>query len=242
MKRLPLLLVAMGCLAPAASAQSIEVSRQNRTIEVVSNERITADAEVAEMTIGCVSTAATHDQAYQDNLRRADAILKALFATGLTKTAITDSDVTLEKQEPTGPPSRQGPGGFIAHQMWTIRVAVDGAQQLIDIAVKAGANGIESVTWDVIDPEALETKARAAALEKARSTATGLATALGAKLGAPLYITNVASGLVGLALQNRGVETYTSTATVAGQPTYSLQLFPEKIQKTATVRIVFALD
>lgn len=129
----------------------------------------------------------------------------------------------------------------MAHETWQIRLSVSGAQKIIDDAVAAGANGIESVSWDVSDPETLEAKARAAAMKKARETASQIAESGGARLGELLYANNlqenmdvgVVGGVIGSAFGVGGGVTV---------PTFSLKLFPSKVEKGATVRAVFALD
>src|SRR5262249_1582491 len=120
------------------------------------------------------------------------------------------------------------------------------AQKTIDTAVQAGANGIEDVSWDVTDPEALEAKARTAALERARATAADLAKTAGGKVGDLLYASNSLNGILGLLAGNRTVSTASVSVGSQGNgfptPVFSLQLFPEKIQRQATVRAIFALD
>ena len=66
-------------------------------------------------------------------------------------------------------------------------MAAAGAQKLIDVAVQAGANGVENVGRDVADEESLEGQAREAAMQKARKIAGELAKSAGSKLGDLLY-------------------------------------------------------
>ena len=242
----------LACLlvVPAAYSQTIEVNRQNRTIEVIATESARVDPDVANVTVGCLAYGQTHDQAYQANLAIADKIIKALLGAGISKDQIESSSIELSEtnsgdlsDQPTAVKKvRQ----FKAHQSWRVRVAAAEAQKLIDTAVQAGANGVEEVSWDVTDPEALEGKARGAALEKARTTAAELVKTAGGKLGDLLYASNSLNGILGLLTGNRTVNTATASLGSAGNgfptPVFSLQLFPEKITRQATVRAIFALD
>jgi len=237
--------VLLSCAAPAVFSQTNEINRQNRTVEVTVTEFISVPAEVAEVTIACLTHGQTNDQAYQENLRIAAGVVKALLAAGVQKGDIVSGTIELredrsdnkEKASANARISRL----FAAEQTWKVRVAANEAQKIVDAAVHAGANGIEDVSWDVRDPEKLEAKARAAALEKARVTASELASGLGGKLGEPLYASNVLSGM--MALFSRGaLETQNTSVGGSSEPTFSLQLFPEKVQKSAVVRVVFALD
>lgn len=236
--------------APALLSQTIEVNRQNRTVEVVVTERVQVDADTADVTVGYIAYGQTHDQAYQANLAVADKVIKAMLGAGVAKAQIQSSSIQLSETNPGDnsdqPPATRKMRQFKAHQSWTVRVGAAEAQKLIDAAVQAGANGVEYVSWSVADPDALETRARAAAMEKARTTAAELASSVGRKLGDLLYASNVVNGLMGL-LAGRNINT--ASASLSGTrgsgfptPTFSLQLFPEKVERQATVRTVFALE
>jgi uncharacterized protein YggE len=234
---------------PAAFSQTLDVNRQNRTIEIIVSESVRVDPDVAIITVGCIAYGQTHDQAYQANLAIADKVIKALLGTGVAKAQIETGSIQLSEANSDDianqPPAARKARQFKAHQGWRIRLATSDAQKLIDVAVQAGANGVEDVSWDVADSEALEAKARVAAMEKARTTAAEMAKSAGGKLGDLLYASNVVNGIMGLLARNR---LETSSASLGSQgngfptPAFSLQLFPGKVEKQATVRTVFALD
>jgi uncharacterized protein len=174
-------------------------------------------------------------------------VTKALLATGLPKKQIESNALELSEdpgntagQSSATPTHRQ----LKTHQSWRIRVTAADAQKLIDVAVAAGANGVEEVSWDVADEDSLEGKARAAAMEKARKTAADLAKAGGAKLGELLYTSN-ASGMR-FSRYDQSLQTVEINAGGGGfgsrAPTFSLKLFPEKVSKQETVRTVFAIE
>lgn len=60
--------------------------------------------------------------------------------------------------------------------------------ELLQVAVDAGANNIQGVSFSVDDPSAAEDQAREQAMTDARTRAEMLATAAGATLGAPISI------------------------------------------------------
>ena len=235
--------VALVCTAIPAFSQNLGVSRQNRTIEVTASETVRVDPDVADVTLGCVTYGQTNDQAYQANLAIADKVIKALLGAGVQKDQIESSAIQLSETAPydnnNQSPSERKARQFRAHQSWRIHVAVAGAQKLIDLAVQAGANGIENVNWDVANPEALDAKVRAAAMEKARTTAEEMAKSAGGKLGELLYASNVVNG--NLPINGRVFGTL-GAMVASPAPAYSLQLFPEKVERQATVRTMFALE
>jgi len=235
------------CSATAAFTQEIQVSRQNKSIEVRIKETISVEADVADVTVGCLTYGETHDQTYNDNLRSADKVLKAILAFGIPKESITSTRVELSENDSgerdTKASKQSTPHKFKAHQSWKIRVPAGDAQKLIDIAIKAGANGIESVEWNVKDPAALEARARAAAVEKARAVASNLAKGLGAKVGEPLMVSNEIYETTYVSKRGgSGKPDYTDQNGVFETPEFTLQLFPEKIEKEATIYVVFALE
>jgi len=237
------------CFAPSARSQTIDVNRQNRTIEVVVSETVQVEPDIAKVTLGCITYGRTHDEAYQANLAIADKVIKALLSAGVPKTQIESSSIELTETNSSDmsnePSAIRKARQFKAHQSWLVRVKTSDAQTIIDDTVQAGANGIEDVTWDVADAESLEAKARTAAMEKARTTAAEIAQSAGGKLGPLLYASNTVNGIMGL-LAGRSLQTSEASVGAGGNgfrtPAFSLQLFPQKVEKQATVRAIFALD
>ncbi len=55
-------IAAFFCFTLPAQSQEIAVNHQNRTVEVSVTEKIQAEADIADVTLGCVSYGETHDQ------------------------------------------------------------------------------------------------------------------------------------------------------------------------------------
>jgi uncharacterized protein len=189
----------------------------------------------------------THDKAYQANLETAGKVIKTILGAGISKEQIESDALELSESnsgDTAGKPSNANKlRQYKAHQSWKVRVAASEAQKLIDIAVQAGANGVESVSWEVADEESLEAKARTAAMERARKTADELAKSAGAKLGDLLFVSNTSNEVF---LYARNDRTSYATLSVDGSgfpaPAFSLKLFAEKVEKQASVRAVFAIN
>ena len=229
-------------LCSAAFGQTIAVDRTNKTIAVTADESVYATAEIAVVKIACHSYALTKDAAFSENLRLAEAVRAALQKAGIPAAAIESSDVTLDRVEPENnwTPEMKRDRQYRAHQGWTIRVAAASAQNLIDVAVAAGANEVDDPEWQVADEAALQARAGAAALKKARTVAEQMAQGLGAKLGELVYASNRAPV--------RGYEasmaysTETVEVTAARTPLAKLKLFPKKVKADGTVYAVFAIQ
>ncbi len=130
---------------------------------------------------------------------------------------------------------------FSAAQEWRIHVKASEAQKAVDTAVAAGANQVSEVSWSVADPRALEAKAYAAALNRAKAIAESTASQAGVKLGEILSIANSASDI--------GFFTYLNTEaaslSVKSEPsvrTTPLTLFPPGIEREASVTVIFAIE
>ena len=222
--------------------QDIQVNRQNKTISVTAEESATADAEVAVLAIGYHNYGLTQDAAFQENVRAAERITKALLEAKVPKANIETEKLRLartdidEKWTADMKKERQ----FTAEQSWHVTVSTSEAQAVVDLAVRAGANEVEDVDWNVADPAALQAKASGAALAKARSIADQMARGLGTKVGELVYASNRAP----VAKMYRNMETVTVNASLASvaekQP--KLTLFPQKVKSEATVYAVFSIE
>jgi len=221
-------------------AQEIQVNRQNKTISVTADESATADAEVAVLAIGYHNYGLTQDTAFQENVRAAERITQALLDAKVPKANIETEKLRLarteidEKWTPDMKKERQ----FVAEQSWHVTVSAAEAQTVVDLAVRAGANDVDDVEWNVIDPVALQARASGAALAKARSIADQMAKGLGTKLGELVYASNRAP----VAKMYRSAETVMVSASLVTDKQPKLTLFPQKVKTDATVYAIFSIE
>jgi uncharacterized protein YggE len=236
----------MLCLLPVlvaigAWSQDIQVNRQNKTIAVTADESMTADAEVAVLAIGYHNYAPTQEAAFRENLRVAEQITGALLKAKIAADNIETEKLRLARVEGDEKWTEQmkKERSFEAQQSWHVVVSAEKAQTVVDLAVKAGANEVDDVEWNVADPVALQAKASGAALAKARAIAEQMAKGLGTKLGELVYASNRAP----VAKMWRGLLNTQSSALASpedNQP--KLKLFPQKVKSDATVHAVFAIE
>lgn len=235
---------AIGLIAATASlfGQDIQVNRQNKTIAVTAEESASADAEVATLAIGYHNYGLTQDSAFKDNLQMSERITKAILSAGVPKNNVETEKLQLDRVqiEDKWTPDMKKERQFEAVQSWHVAVSVAQAQKVVDLAVRAGANRVDDVDWNVADPVALQAKAGAAALAKARSIADQMAKGLGTKLGELVYASNRAP----VAKMWRGATLNTASASIAvnGDKQPQLTLFPEKVKNDATVYAVFSIE
>ena len=241
MPRLALYSVLVLAVQPiAAPAQSQRAGSDRKTIEITATEKILVAADIATIKIGYQNLSAAKDAAYAENTRTANKIIKAILDAGVPKEAIETESLKLQQdQERYGAKSDQ-PAKYLAFQEWQIHSAAPDAQKIVDIAIAAGANQIESVEWSVKDPDELDAKAYAAALNRAKSLGEQTASNTGLKLGEIISIANSAP-LFDREFprnDNRGL-TYKMAA--PAPPPALLKLQPGRVEREASVTITYSV-
>ena len=109
----------------------------------------------------------------------------------------------------------------------------------MDIAVDAGANEVGTPQWFLSNSDTADRQAYTAALAKAHSVADQMAASFGGKTGALLYASNEARPFGGSG-GGVGGGSYHSLKTPRSRP--ETKLLPRKIEKSAYVRAIFALE
>jgi uncharacterized protein len=224
-------------IAVPSAAQSSRIASDKKTIEIRATDRINSPAEVATVRIGFQNVASSKDGVYDENVRTANKIVQALRTAGTPAEAIETDSIKLERED-TAQGVKPASTRYSADQEWRIRVKASEAQKIVDIAVSAGANQVGGVDWNVSDPEALESKAYAAALARAKRIAEQTASQAGVKLGEILSISNSVSPSTQL---YRTLNTESAMIGVSPTTVTSLKLFPEDVSREASVTVVYAI-
>lgn len=145
--------------------------------------RVTAQPDLAELSAGVVSSAATAAAAMADNSRAMTAMVAALRKAGVAAADIQTSNLSLNPQyryESNKPPVLTG---YQASNTVNLKVRnLAGTGALIDAMVTAGANQINGPSFSLASPEAALDEARAAAVATARARAELYARAAGLKV------------------------------------------------------------
>lgn len=223
--------------------QSVQVNRDNRTISVTAEETVSAQPDIAIAKIAYRNFGTSKQAVYSENVRVAELVVKAFETAGVSKSNVETETLSFgRKNEDEEDRKTNREPRFEARQLWKIRLPAAQAQSVIDIAMRAGANEIEDVDWQVADPVALQAKAGAAALAKARRIAEQMAQGLGAKLGQLVFASNRAP-VYGwpTALSTETVEVSAALAAPPPPPP-RLTLYPKKVTNSATVYAVFAVE
>jgi uncharacterized protein YggE len=241
MKHLRVFAVLALALVPSSmTAQVLRLGSDNRrTIEINATGKVSVTADSAVVKLGFANQAESKDAAYADNVRAGNKIVRALLDAGVSKEDIQTESVNVGQEDESR--NGGGVGGkrlYSARQQWQIRVAAADAQKTIDISIAAGSNTVEGVEWDVVDPQALQEKAYAAALTRAKEIAEGVAAQAGVKLGEVMTIIN-GEGSQGFA--KLMVAKAMPPPPPPPPPNENLRLYAGKIEREETVTVIYGI-
>jgi uncharacterized protein YggE len=226
-------------------AQDIQVNRENKTVAVSVTRSVEVPPDYAWVQLGYRNRGPEQAAVYEENGRHAEKIISALLAAGVKKSDIQTQSLDLARVDESSQDQDKEKSKepvFEAAQTWTVRAPIGSVQNVVDQAVAAGANAVNDVQWAVADPDALDARARGAAMDNARRVADEMAKSLGGKAGGLLYVSN--SEPNGSYYRNGGGfgKAKLLTVEVAGTRLPILNLFPQNVRREVTIYAVFALE
>jgi uncharacterized protein YggE len=235
-------------MASVATAQSIQINRDNKTIAISTTDEATATADIAAITIGFEIFGADAQSVTADGSRLSHAILEALHKAGVDDKTIESSGQGVERNkdfDEKEKPEQRAKEQFVFRQTWEVSVSPQLAAEAIRVAIAAGANKSGAIDWRLEDRKALQAKAAENALVKARAVADRMAAGLSVKLGALIYASNETpnTGLYFKRKTNDMVLNSESASLSAVAPAPPpLEIRPQTIREEATVYAVFAIE
>jgi len=237
------LMVTLLSVSTLANSQTVKVDQGNRTIEISAEGQFQTLADRVTITVGYRNYGPTHDQAFADNASVAARILKSWKDAGIAeKTISTDELISRAVPESSSrdwAEADRKQKQYQVFQSWRISEKPETAERLLDLAVDAGANEVGTPLWALSNSEAAELQAYSSALLKAHDIANQLAKSFGGTVGALLYASNELRPSGGEA---GGVAGGVFFGEITPKTRPDTKLLPQKIEKTAYVRAIFALQ
>lgn len=192
-------LLLSGCALTAQSAKP----NPDRTITVVGSGEATAKPDKAYFYAGVEVTADTVQEATRRNNEVMQAIVAALTDMGVEEKDIQTSNfsVSLERGTERFPMSEKTKAGeeqprYRVSNMVQVTVwDIEKVSELLDATINAGANNIWGITFTISETKALESEARAKAMQDARARAEELATLAGVSLGRIVSVSENVTGI-----------------------------------------------
>ena len=241
MKKLQVLALCLGAaFVQLTAAQTIQVNKDNRTIAITTSDVAMATADVAVVTVGFSTYGPDQDSTYTEGSRISNAIMKALQESGVKAEAIQSANQNLSAIDDSDKPRFTKGIRFVFSQSWHVTVAAKDAAATLHTAITSGANDSGGIQWKLANEDKVEAEAAQKALVHAQEIAERMAKGLHAKLGPLVYASNQTPprGIFG------GYSMNTQSASVSQSKVNlkPLAISPEKIEKSATVYAVFAIE
>jgi uncharacterized protein YggE len=216
-------LVAAAIAGVAQPSKGGAATTSNTTITVSGNGTANATPDKASFDFGVTTNAGTASEAMSKNAEQANAIIDALKKSGVDASDIQTSQVSLWPQT-----SSDGTKitGYQASNTVTVTAPVAKSGDLVDAAVKAGANNVDGPNLAVSDQSDAYAKAMKNAVADAQSKAQAIASASGLTLGGIVHISDDGSS-------TPGPIPFAATDAAAGAP--PIEAGSQQIQASVTV-------
>lgn len=236
-----LVLTLAGCAAPAADETTVRLQTQDEADSITVSGRVGMEVEpdVARITVGVSSRAATPAAAREDNAEAIGSTLDALLELGIQEKDIQTSNMNMRTVYSYDGNGNSYVNGYRMDTSLTILVReMDKAGEVVDAAVAAGSNELDGVEYLVSNRDELYNQALTDAVGLARQKAEALAAAAGRTLGAVMTV-DEASNAVATIYEYEDVNADTGGFFAAADRVTTIQ--PGSTTVEAQVRVVFEL-
>jgi uncharacterized protein YggE len=155
-----------------------------RTMNVSGTGQVTIKPDIAYINIGVHTEKPSASEAVAQNNSDSQAVIDALKAAGVAADDLQTTNFNIYPSNQTGPDGKTISVTYMVDN--TVNVKVRDLSKLgaaLDAAVKAGANNVNSIQFDLVDKTKAMSDARAAAVKAAKAEAEELAAAAGVTLG-----------------------------------------------------------
>jgi len=181
-----ILLAAVALSACAPSGIAANPAASQRTLNVTGAGQVSLTPDIAYIYVGVHSENASASDAMTENNSRTQVMIEALKKAGIDEKDIRTTNFSIWQQDKYDPLTGQPSGVKVYSVDNTVYVTVrklESLGSLLDTLVKAGANNINSIQFDVADKTAAIKQARDAAVQDAKTQAQELAAVAGVTLG-----------------------------------------------------------
>jgi len=188
-------LLIAGMLGALAQAATVTVNPPQRTLTVTGTAQIQATPNLALVVIAVETQATTVSAAVEANNTAANKVVQAINNLKIPRLTVRTLDFNVQPIYQTYPPNTPPPTTpkIIGYQVINrLEVRIPGTtsealssavSRVIDAALTAGANRVDSIQFTLEDMTAANNQALAQATKNAKSTAQAIAAAAGVTLG-----------------------------------------------------------
>ena len=183
--------------AAAQSTESAEGYSPAETITVVGQGSVSVRPDIANVSLGVETSAATIGEAVAENETLMTSILAALKEAGIADKDIQTMNYSIildrypEQFAQEGSSSQPQPQYRVSNMVSVTIRDLDSIGDVLDAVIEAGANGIWGINFAMDDPSQAQDEARAGAIEDALVRAGALAELNGVALGPVMSVTEI---------------------------------------------------
>lgn len=160
------------------------VAPQARSLTVTGAGQVALQPDIAYIYIGVNTENASAADAVAKNNADTQRLIDALKAQGVAAEDIRTSNFSIWTNRPYTVDGQSGATTYVVDNTVYVTVRnLENLGDLLDVAVRSGANTIHSIQFDLADKSQAMSEARAAAVEAARRQAEELASTAGVRLG-----------------------------------------------------------
>jgi uncharacterized protein len=233
-------------LLPAQAAQTGTTQPVSRTITVVGRGEVKVKPDVATTTVGVEALGPSVDTAMADAQARMTSILDALKKLGIAEKDIQTSNFSINFERQGSPEPRpaaqstpgafEPPAGFyrVSNMVQVTIRDLTKVSDVIDTAVKAGANNVWGISFGLDDTDALEANAREAAVADAKARAEALASLTGVRVGSVMAISEV--------IGNQSIPMFASADRAMGMGGGGTPAEPGEVTFTTQIQVIYAIQ
>jgi uncharacterized protein len=157
---------------------------QIRTLNVNGSGQVSLTPDIAYIYIGVHDEAPTASDAVEANNTHSLAVIAAIKAAGVEEKDVNTSNFSIWPSQQYGPDGTiSGTVYMVDNTVYVVVRDIDTLGDLLDAAITAGANTVNSIQFDVADKTEAVKEARAKAVVDAKAQAQELADAAGVTLG-----------------------------------------------------------
>jgi uncharacterized protein YggE len=177
----------LAAVLPSSAADSGNVSK----LIVQGDGKANAAPDMATIVLGLETHNASAAGAAAENARLMNSTVAALLKAGIKEKDIQTSTYSLstQQEEPTTAGEKPKPPEFVATNQVTVQLNdTSGVGKVLDAAILAGSNSIQSISFGLRDPGPERDRALTMAIGDAKRKARVVAAAAGVKLGRVLEV------------------------------------------------------
>ncbi len=212
---------------------------QRRTIRVAASATSRGTPDRVALSVSVVARGHGAKEAAEAGAKAGKAVLDRLRelvpSPGEVKTVGYDLAAEYDYNRPAGEGRPRLLGYVATHRFRVVSAKPEGAGELVDAVVAAGAAQVDSVTFFVADEDALRGAALEEAGRKARAQAEAIARGLGVGLGEVLEASSAGDSGPGPVPMREGM------AMMASAPRAATEVAPGQVEVGASVSVSFAV-